>query len=102
MLRVTQLLTDGIPTLRLEGKLVGPWVDEVRAASEEALEALGDADGSTLRLDLAGVSFIDAAGAELLEHLLRRGAALAAASNYVAELLHASIPAAPAKEGARQ
>ena len=82
MLRISQLETDGIVTLHLEGKLLAPWVAEV-----EALLPRGGSDRS--RVDLADVSFVDRAGAELLLDLRRRGVLLVGCSQFVAELLRA-------------
>lgn len=82
MLRVTQANGDhaGI-TLRLEGKLVEPWVNEVR-------QLLNDADQSVHhRLDLGSVSYVDGAGVELLRELVDRGVEIACSSLYVTELL---------------
>jgi hypothetical protein len=80
LLRITQS-ADGrsAPTLRFEGKLVGPWVDAARAY----IAGLGVG-----RLDLSALTFVDAAGAQLLQDLLREGAAVSSCSAYVAELLH--------------
>jgi ABC-type transporter Mla MlaB component len=81
MLRITRL-SDVPVTLKLEGKLMGPWVRELRAAC-------ADVPGRGVRLDLAAVSYADAAGVLLLRDLLGRGAMLAGCSGLVAELLHA-------------
>ncbi len=81
MLRITRI--DGpTPTLRLEGKLVGPWVAEVRDSCTASGANLG------VSLDLFAVTFVDAAGARMLRELLGGGVAIAACSGYVAELLH--------------
>ena len=53
--------------LVLEGRLVGPWVDELRKQSEQALS-----EAKTLTLDLAQVLFVDARGAALLRELAIR------------------------------
>jgi hypothetical protein len=74
-------------TFRLEGKLREPWVAEFT----KLLSAPPD-DTRKLRLDLAGVSFADMAGTELLRVLLGRGAAIVACSQFVAELLNAEGP----------
>jgi ABC-type transporter Mla MlaB component len=74
---------DSISTLKLEGKLVGPWVTELaRSCNELACSA------DYLRLDLSAVTFVDGPGLALLHDLLGRGATLAACSGLVAELLH--------------
>jgi len=73
----------GRTILRLEGQIMGPWVDEVKIASEAALSA------GTLSLDLADVSFVDRRGVELLRSLDRRGVALINPTSFVRELLRA-------------
>jgi ABC-type transporter Mla MlaB component len=84
MLRITHPEGHGsISTLKLEGKLVGPWVTELaRSCNELACSA------DCLRLDLSAVTFVDGPGLALLRDLLGRGATLAACSGLVAELLH--------------
>lgn len=71
-----------IPTLQLEGKLVGPWVDELGRACAEL-----QTPPSGLRLDLSAVTFIDPAGITLLAELVRRGATLTGCSGFIEELL---------------
>ena len=70
--------------LRLMGRLAGPWVGELRRACEGA-----GRPGRPLTLDLADVTFVDHAGADLLEELARGGAALANGSAFVRERLRA-------------
>jgi ABC-type transporter Mla MlaB component len=84
MLRISQAQGyDSIWTLRLEGKLVGPWVTELaRSCNELAWSP------DCLRLDLSAVTFVDRLGLALLHDLLGRGVTLAACSGLVAELLH--------------
>ena len=53
--------------LSLEGWLVGPWVDELRKQSEQALS-----ERKTLTLDLAKVWFVDPRGTTLLRELATR------------------------------
>ena len=84
MLRITPLDDSRGPGLRLEGKLFGPWNDELRAACAELAN-----HAPPPRLDLSGVSFVDAAGARLLEELRGKGFDLAACSGYVAAVLRA-------------
>ena len=84
MLRITCLLAeDSHSTLKLEGKLLGPWVDELgRTCNEYTANCCG------LRIDLQSVTFVDEAGVELLRDLIRRGIRVSACSSLVAELLH--------------
>lgn len=51
----------------LEGKLVGPWVDELSRLSHDAL-----ARGKAVSLNLEKVWFVDARGAALLRNLVAR------------------------------
>ncbi len=79
MLRISKHASqDDGPVLVLEGRLVGPWVGELRrAAAEDGLRAI----------DLAGVSFADAAGVAALRELRGRGMLLTGASDFVVALL---------------
>ena len=59
-------------TLKLEGKLSGPWVDE-------AAKVWSDVVGGTAAkdvVDLSGVTFIDKEGKKLLGQMLGQGAQL--------------------------
>ena len=71
--------------LRVEGRLTGRWVEELRSTCE--LHALSD--GVQLTLDLADISFADAAGIELLKELRTRLVTLLNPSSLVAEQLKA-------------
>jgi ABC-type transporter Mla MlaB component len=84
MLRITHALGHNVvATLRLEGKLMGPWVAELARSCNE-LRCSPD----RLCLDLTAVTFVDTSGVALLRDLIGRGATLAACSGLVAELLH--------------
>lgn len=87
MLRITLLDDSRGPGLKLEGKLFGPWTDELRTAC-----AAVASQTPRPRLDLTAVSFVDASGAELLEELRSRGFDLAACSGYVAAILRSEKP----------
>lgn len=83
MLRISSVDTiESPPLLRLEGKLIGPWVDEFRqaCASRQA--------GNKLRLDLAAVTYVDRAGLDLLSELIAGGTTFVACSALVGEFLH--------------
>ena len=83
MLKITQTNGQGgRPTVKLEGKLLEPWVDEVRALF------VSPGAESLPRLDLPSVTFVDGAGADLLRQLLRQGVAIESCSPFVAALLH--------------
>jgi ABC-type transporter Mla MlaB component len=84
MLRITRVVrTDLVQTFRLEGELLEPWVGEVRTACAEQM-----AGASHISLDLAAVTFVDAAGVQLLRDLIRQGIEIAACSSFIGELLH--------------
>jgi ferredoxin len=68
-------------TIFVEGKILAPWIPEIRAAL--ALIPPGQAR----RIDLAGVTLVDREGAELLEALRRDGIEIASCSGFVAELI---------------
>jgi anti-anti-sigma regulatory factor len=82
MLKVTQTNSHGRGAIvKLEGKLLQPWVDEVRALFLPPLP------GSLPRLDLASLTFVDTAGLDLLRQLLGQGVAIESCSAFVAALL---------------
>jgi ABC-type transporter Mla MlaB component len=83
MLRITKVAgPSSEQTLKLEGRLVGPWVDELLDTCSALLTG-----SSRIRLELSGVAFVDAAGAQLLRDLILRGVEMDACSNYIAELI---------------
>jgi hypothetical protein len=71
MLRITTRADRAAVIFELEGKLVGPWVDEL----EQCWRRL-DAHNQRLRIALQAVTFIDPAGKELLSEMHRNGAEL--------------------------
>lgn len=82
MLRITVSGYDpSCRIIKLEGKLLQAWLDEVRAFFAEAEE------GPFPSLDLSGLSYVDRPGIELLHQLLRQGVRIRACSPFVAELL---------------
>ena len=72
----------GAATLVLEGRLIGPWVDELRRSCEEAVGSRG-----RLTIDLGGVAFVDRGGVALLRSLADDHARLTNCSPFVAEQL---------------
>lgn len=69
-------------TLRLEGRVVGPWVGELQQVSETLVTG-----GNKLALDLAEVSFADQGGVTLLWSLKTRGIKLLNLAPFVEEQL---------------
>jgi hypothetical protein len=70
-------------TLKLQGKLLGPWISELESACGPA-----QFSPDRVRLDLLGLTFVDAEGARFLERLIRGGARVIACSGFAAEMLH--------------
>jgi hypothetical protein len=84
VLKITRLFPRGRGlTIRLEGELLGPWVGSVRDAC-----AVRGRRPRRRRLDLAGVTYVDAAGVQLLRDLVAEGVEIAACSGFIGELLH--------------
>jgi hypothetical protein len=79
--------SDLIHTLKLEGKLVGPWIGELESACRGY-----QLPAERVCLDLCDLTFVDAAGARFLQNLIRDGATVIACSGFVAEMLHLEGP----------
>lgn len=74
--------------LVVEGRIAGPWVDELRrAARERAVRANAGSALAATSVDLAAVTYVDAEGVALLKELVAAGVRVRAASPFVAELL---------------
>jgi hypothetical protein len=83
VLKITRLSHKGRGlTIKLEGALLGPWVGAVRDACTERGRR-----PRRRRLDLAAVTYADAAGVQLLRDLVGEGIEMAACSPFLAELL---------------
>ena len=84
MLKITELSRKGrVRTIKLEGEILEPWVGAVRDACTQRGRR-----SRRLRLDLAAVTYADAAGVQLLRDLVGEGIEIAACSPFIAELLH--------------
>jgi anti-anti-sigma regulatory factor len=84
MLRITvvESLRNAV-TLRVEGRITGTSVEELRTACDVHTSA----DEVQLSLELADVSFADVAGIVLLRELRSRGVGLMRANPFMAEQL---------------
>ena len=81
MLKITELRQPtGAAALVLEGRLVGPWVEELQRVA-------GGLEGRGASLDLSRLDFADRRGLALLLRLLQRGVAVEGASDFVNALL---------------
>ena len=68
--------------LQLEGKLVGPWVEELQRLSDEALS-----HQKAVSLDLEKVWFVDPRGVTLLRDLAKRQVSELNCSQFVSQQL---------------
>jgi hypothetical protein len=83
MLRITVTeSTDSAAIVKLEGKLLEPWIPEL----QEACRAARRAD-SPATLDVAALSYVDSPGTIALRDLVRRGIVLTGCSPLIIELL---------------
>jgi len=69
-------------SFQLEGKLVGPWVEELRRLSDAAL-----ARGQAVSLDLERVWFVDSTGIALLRNLAKQKVAQINCSQFISQQL---------------
>ena len=90
MLRITLTQsTSSSKQLKLEGRVTGPSVEELRHQCEAALAQNGH---SRLTLDVADVSYIDDEGIDLFRALGRHNVTVARCSPFLAELLKEVLP----------
>lgn len=74
--------SDEATSFQLEGKLVGPWVEELRRLSEAAL-----ARSEAVSLDLEKVWFVDSQGIALLRDLANQDVAQINCSQFISQQL---------------
>jgi|SRR5579883_2207281 len=84
MLKITILDSASELRFRLEGKLSGPWVSELRQCWETASSTT---DGRGTVADLREVDFVDPEGQQLLFDMHRAGVRLQAATPYIRTLI---------------
>ena len=83
MLRIT--VVESSPraiTLRVEGRIAGPWVEELRTACNTHTSS----NPVQLCLELEDVSFVDAAGVACLKQLEEQGVRFSRVSSFLTEL----------------
>ena len=89
MLRITVIAGPSSKTFKIEGRITGKTVEELRRVCDESLPGTGHTD---LVLDLADVSFVDHEGIALIRDLRRRNVVLTNYSPFLAELLKEIVP----------
>lgn len=70
MLRITTHDSSDALTFQLEGKLAGPWVNEL----ENCWQSSPVGGGKVVRIDLNALTFVDTAGKQLLATMHAQGA----------------------------
>jgi hypothetical protein len=69
MLRITIHESSKTRTIKLEGKIAGPWVEEFNRAWRSLVPLPASRE---LHLDLRGVAFVDAEGRHLLREIYKK------------------------------
>jgi len=86
MLLITDMReSHGTCRMELQGRLIGPWVNELRRVAGGATPRC-----SRVVLDLSALSFVDGHGAALLRELAAKGIGLEGVTPYIAEMLELS------------
>jgi anti-anti-sigma regulatory factor len=75
MLKITTLMNAESTVLRLEGRLAGPWVQELERCWDSTVGTLTQ---HPLSVDLSAVTYVDSDGKDLLKKVHRQGAKLIA------------------------
>lgn len=84
MLKITVHDSAGELRFKLEGRLSGAWVGELRQCWKTALSTLRDRKTT---LDLGEVDYVDSDGACLLSEMFQQGVALKASTPLIRELV---------------
>jgi anti-anti-sigma regulatory factor len=89
MLKITTLMNAESTVLRLEGRLAGPWVQELERCWDSTV---GTPAHHHLSVDLSAVTYVASDGKDLLKKIHRQGAKLIASgcltSCIVNEIVH--------------
>jgi anti-anti-sigma regulatory factor len=76
MLKITTLTDTESTTFRLEGRLAGPWVQELEQCWVSTV--VGTRKRHPFSVDLSAVTYVDSDGKDLLKKLHQQGAKLVA------------------------
>ena len=99
MLKITTGGNKNSLSLRLEGRVEGPWVDVPRKTWADAISGQGTGE---IALDLAGVTFADSEGQKLLLVMKKQGVALIKPSQFLRELLNVAGKSSTTTKSERQ
>ncbi len=78
MLKITIHNEPSMTHLVVEGRLAGPWGEELKKCWQTALSTQSGEPGQAIQIHLADVTFVDDQGKELLAAMHRQGAGLVA------------------------
>jgi hypothetical protein len=95
MLKITTRREAGVLVFQLEGRLAGPWVQELELCWRSALDTR---QGDPMRVDLSAATFIDAEGKALLGQMYQEGAELIASGCLNRSVVEEIIQATDKKE----
>jgi hypothetical protein len=101
MLKITRHISTGSRHLTVEGRLIGPWVNEL----EQAWNGIRQSEGGPLVVDLTGITFIEDNGKQLLSRMWREGAELIATgccNRPIVEQITGARPSSPANQRSRK
>jgi hypothetical protein len=99
MLRITTSNFENTRSMKIEGRVIGPWVAELKKAW---LESALRAQGKPIRVDLRAVSFADTEGRDLLLKMREEGAVLIGPSAYIHQVLERAAAESRQARGNRQ
>lgn len=84
MLRITINESDGVIAMTLEGRIAGPWVNELSEAWSKLSPKLGE---RAMSVDLSNVTFADASGKKILRSIYQQANASLVANNLWAQYI---------------
>jgi anti-anti-sigma regulatory factor len=84
MLKITAEQSGQSLSLRLEGRVEGPWVEVLRRTWTDAMSHDG---AQRVKMDFGGVSFLDSGGQQLIHAMQKKGVTLTKVSGFMREIL---------------
>lgn len=100
MLRIHLEEHAGEVILRLEGKLIDPWVEELVKVWMNLADRF-PSEFAVVRVDLEAVSFVDEHGISMLRTLRRMGCQLQGSGPFISAIIEDSLVFDPPRNGSR-
>ena len=98
MMKITTHLNGESTVLRLEGRLAGPWVQELERCWDATV---GASTRHLLSVDLSAVTYVDSEGKNLLKKIHKQGAKLVASGCLTTCIVNEIVHVARRKERAK-